>query len=56
MDKRLIVIAALCMVMEMLALLIAPMHGVHLFLLFALNRIISGVQRQRLAGWMSPCL
>ena len=49
--KRLIVIAALCMVIEMLALLIAPMHGGStVFLLFALNRIISGVAEAAVSG------
>ena len=48
--KRLIVIAALCMVIEMLALLIAPMHGGCHFFLFALNRIISGVAEAAVSG------
>ena len=49
--KRLIVIAALCMVIEMLALLIAPMHGGStVFFLFALNRIISGVAEAAVSG------
>ena len=49
--KRLIVIAALCMVIEMLALLIAPMQGGStVFLLFAINRIISGVAEAAVSG------
>ena len=55
--KRLIVIAALCMVIEMLALLIAPMHGGStVFFLFALNRIISGVAEAAVSGADEPSL
>ena len=49
--KRLIVIAAICMVIEMLALLIAPMDGGStVFFLFALNRIISGIAEAAVSG------
>lgn len=49
--KRLLVGAALCMVIEMLALLIAPMQGGStVFVLFALNRIISGVAEAAVSG------
>ena len=49
--KRLIVIAAICMVIEMLALLIAPMQGgTTVFFLFALNRIISGIAEAAVSG------
>ena len=42
--KRLLVLAGICMVVEMLALLLAPMDGSGwVFWLFVLNRIISGV-------------
>ena len=42
--KRLLVLAGICMVLEMLALLFAPMDGsTWVFSLFAINRIISGV-------------
>ena len=49
--KRLIVLAALCMMIEMLALLFAPMDGgASVFFLFALNRIISGVAEAAVSG------
>jgi MFS family permease len=49
--KRLIVLAALCMMIEMLALLFAPMNGgSSVFFLFALNRIISGVAEAAVSG------
>ena len=49
--KKLILVAALCMVIEMLALLLAPMDGGStVFLLFALNRIISGVAEAAVSG------
>mgnify|MGYP001163000998 FL=1 len=49
--KKLIVFAALCMVAEMLALLLAPMDGSEIvFLLFALNRVISGVAEAAVSG------
>ena len=49
--KKLIVFSALCMMVEMLALLLAPMDGSPLvFALFALNRIISGVAEAAVSG------
>ena len=49
--KKLIVFSALCMMIEMLALLLAPMNGSLLvFALFALNRIISGVAEAAVSG------
>ncbi|MEC7543665.1 MAG: MFS transporter, partial [Verrucomicrobiota bacterium] len=49
--KKLIVFSALCMILEMLALILAPMDGSLLvFSLFALNRIISGVAEAAVSG------
>ena len=49
--KRLIVLGALCMMIEMIALLLAPMHGgASVFWLFALNRIISGIAEAAVSG------
>ena len=49
--KRLLVLAGLCMIVEMLALLCAPMDGsVWVFTLFAVNRIISGVAEAAASG------
>ena len=49
--KRLLVLAGICMVMEMLALLFAPMDGsAWVFSLFAINRIISGVAEAAASG------
>ena len=49
--KRLLVIAGTCMVLEMLALLFAPMDGsAWVFSLFAINRIISGVAEAAASG------
>ena len=49
--KKLLVLAALCMVAEMLALLFAPMNGgEYVFFLFALNRIISGLAEAAASG------
>jgi len=49
--KRLLVLAGICMVLEMLALLFAPMDGsTWVFSLFAINRIISGVAEAAASG------
>ena len=49
--KKLMVLAAICMVIEMLALLFAPMNGSeYVFFLFALNRIISGLAEAAASG------
>ena len=49
--KRLLVLAGICMVLEMLALLFAPMLGsTWVFSLFAINRIISGVAEAAASG------
>ena len=49
--KKLLVLAAICMVVEMLALLFAPMNGSeYVFLLFALNRIVSGLAEAAASG------
>ena len=49
--KRLLVLAGACMVLEMLALLFAPMDGsVWVFSLFAINRIISGTAEAAASG------
>lgn len=49
--KKLLVLAAVCMVVEMLALLFAPMNGSdYVFLLFALNRIVSGLAEAAASG------
>ena len=49
--KKLMVWAAICMVIEMLALLFAPMNGSeYVFFLFALNRIISGLAEAAASG------
>lgn len=49
--KRLLVLAGICMVFEMLALLYAPMDGsAWVFSLFAINRIISGVAEAAASG------
>ena len=49
--KRLLVLAGICMVLEMLALLFAPMDGSSwVFSLFAINRIISGVAEAAASG------
>ena len=49
--KRLLVLAGICMVVEMLALLLAPMDGsAWVFWLFVLNRIISGVAEAAASG------
>ena len=49
--KKLLVLAGACMVIEMLALLYAPMDGsAWVFSLFAINRIISGVAEAAASG------
>ena len=49
--KKLLVLAAVCMVVEMVALLFAPMNGSeYVFLLFALNRIVSGLAEAAASG------
>ena len=49
--KKLLVLAGACMVIEMLALLWAPMDGsAWVFSLFAINRIISGVAEAAASG------
>ena len=49
--KKLIIFAAICMVAEMLALLLAPMDGSSaVFFLFAHNRVISGVAEAAVSG------
>ena len=49
--KKLLVLAAICMVVEMVALLFAPMNGSeYVFLLFALNRIVSGLAEAAASG------
>ena len=49
--KRLLVLAGVFMVLEMLALLVAPMDGsAWVFSLFAVNRIISGVAEAAASG------
>jgi MFS family permease len=49
--KKLLVLAGACMVLEMLALLFAPMDGsAWVFSLFAINRIISGVAEAAASG------
>ena len=49
--KKLLVLAAVCMIVEMLALLFAPMNGSeYVFILFALNRIVSGLAEAAASG------
>ena len=49
--KSLLVLAGICMALEMLALLFAPMDGsTWVFSLFAINRIISGVAEAAASG------
>ena len=49
--KKLLVLAGACMIIEMLALLYAPMDGsAWVFSLFAINRIISGVAEAAASG------
>ena len=49
--KKLLILGAICMVVEMLALLFAPMNGSeYVFLLFALNRIVSGLAEAAVSG------
>ena len=49
--KKLLVLAAVCMMVEMLALLLAPMNGSeYVFMLFALNRVVSGLAEAAASG------
>ena len=49
--KKLLILGAICMVVEMLALLFSPMNGSeYVFLLFALNRIVSGLAEAAVSG------
>ena len=49
--KKLLILAAICMIVEMLALLFAPMNGgQYVFVLFALNRVISGLAEAAASG------
>jgi MFS family permease len=49
--KKLLILAAICMIVEMIALLFAPMNGgQYVFLLFALNRVVSGLAEAAASG------
>ncbi|MGK0176938.1 MAG: MFS family permease [Lentimonas sp.] len=49
--RKLLVVASICMVLEMVVLLMAPINGGNLmFTLFALNRILSGIAEAAASG------